>query len=68
MGFYVKEILYVKDKVRLSEQLIWSLMVAIAILMWAATSLLYKASVQNTGVVEEHTPLKYYVCVGTVYL
>jgi hypothetical protein len=44
---------------------IWLLLVVMAILMWAATSLLYKAGVHGDS--EEHICLKYSVCVGTVF-
>ena len=44
---------------------IWLLLVAMAILMWSATSLLYKAGVH--GGKEEHICLKYSVCVGIVF-
>ena len=40
-------------------------MVIIAVLMWAATSLLYKAGIH--GGKEAHICLKYSVCVGTVF-
>lgn len=49
---------------------IWLLLVIIAILMWAATSLLYKAGAPKfagKGSHEEHIGLKYSVCVGTVF-
>ena len=45
---------------------IWLLLVIMAILMWSATSLLYKAGVH--GDKEEHICLKYAVCVGIVFL
>ena len=44
---------------------IWLLLVVMAILMWSATSLLYKAGIH--GDKEEHTCLKYSVCVGAVF-
>ena len=48
---------------------IWLLLVVMAILMWAATSLLYKAGAPkfSGGSHEEHIGLKYSVCVGTVF-
>ena len=44
---------------------IWLLLVVMAILMWAATSLLYKAGVH--GDKEEYICFKYSVCVGIVF-
>lgn len=43
----------------------WLLQVVMAILMWTATSLLYKAGIH--GGKEEHICLKYSVCVGLVF-
>ena len=45
--------------------MIWLLLVVIAILMWSATSLLYKAGVPKDE--EEHICLKYSVCIGIVF-
>ncbi len=45
--------------------MIWLLLVVAAILMWSATSLLYKAGVHDGK--EEHICLKYSVCVGIVF-
>ena len=44
---------------------VWLLFVILAILMWAATSLLYKAGVHGGD--EEHITLKYSVCIGIVF-
>lgn len=45
--------------------MIWLLLVVGAILMWSATSLLYKAGAHDGK--EEHICLKYSVCVGIVF-
>ena len=45
--------------------MIWLLLVVAVILMWSATSLLYKAGVHDGK--EEHICLKYSVCVGIVF-
>ena len=45
--------------------MIWLLLVVAAILMWSATSLLYKAGVHDGK--EEHICLKYSVCVEIVF-
>lgn len=45
--------------------MIWLLLVVGAILVWSATSLLYKAGVHDEK--EEHICLKYSVCVGLVF-
>ena len=45
---------------------VWLLFVILAILMWAATSLLYKAGVRDGK--EEHICLKYSICIGVVFL
>lgn len=45
--------------------MIWLLLVVGAILVWSATSLLYKAGVHDGK--EEHICLKYSVCVGLVF-
>jgi drug/metabolite transporter (DMT)-like permease len=45
--------------------MIWLLLVVGAILMWSATSLLYKAGAHDGK--EEHICLKYSVCVGLVF-
>lgn len=47
------------------NQFIWLALVVAAILMWAATSLLYKAGVPKEK--EEHICLKYSVCIGMVF-
>lgn len=44
---------------------VWLLFVILAILMWAATSLLYKAGIHGGD--EEHITLKYSVCIGIVF-
>ena len=44
---------------------VWLLFVILAILMWAATSLLYKTGVRGGD--EEHITLKYSVCIGIVF-
>lgn len=44
---------------------IWLFFVIAAILLWSATSLLYKAGVHDGK--EEHICLKYSVCIGTVF-
>ena len=44
---------------------LWLLLVVMAMLMWTATSLLYKAGIH--GDTEEHICLKYSVCVGVVF-
>ena len=43
----------------------WLLFVAISILMWAATSLLYKKGIHDGT--EQHICLKYSVCIGCVF-
>ena len=48
------------------DNALWLLFVVLAILMWAATSLLYKAGVHDGK--EEHICLKYSVCIGIVFL
>lgn len=45
--------------------MVWLLLVAMAILMWSATSLLYKAGVPSEN--EEHICLKFSVCIGVVF-
>ena len=52
-------------EVRVTEETIWLSCVIMAILMWAATSLLYKTGIRQGK--EEHICLKYSVCVGTVF-
>ena len=47
------------------DNLIWLLLVVMAIVMWSSTSLLYKAGIHKDK--EEHICLKYSVCVGTVF-
>ena len=47
------------------DNALWLLFVVLAILMWAATSLLYKAGVHDGK--EEHICLKYSVCIGIVF-
>ena len=47
------------------ENTLWLLFVALAIVMWSACSLLYKAGVHGDG--EEHVCLKYSVCIGLVF-
>ena len=44
---------------------VWLLLVFMAILMWAATSLLYKAGIHGDN--EEHVCLKTSVCIGVVF-
>ena len=44
---------------------IWLMSVILAILLWASTSLLYKAGI--SGNKEEHICLKYSICVGIVF-
>lgn len=44
---------------------VWLLCVVLAIVMWAATSLLYKAGIGDGK--EEHICLKYTVCIGFVF-
>lgn len=44
---------------------IWLMFVIMAILLWASTSLLYKAGI--SGNKEEHICLKYSICVGIVF-
>lgn len=44
---------------------IWLMSVIMAILLWASTSLLYKAGI--SGNKEEHICLKYSICVGIVF-
>ena len=44
---------------------VWLLFVILAILMWAATSLLYKTGVHGGD--EEHITLKYSVCIGIIF-
>ncbi|MBR1659462.1 MAG: EamA family transporter [Oscillospiraceae bacterium] len=47
---------------------VWLLFVLFALLMWAATSLLYKVGAKNfEGGKEEHICLKFSVCVGMVF-
>lgn len=48
------------------DNALWLLFVVLAILMWAATSLLYKAGIHDGK--EEHICLKYSVCIGIVFL
>ena len=43
----------------------WLLFVTLAIIMWAATSLLYKTGVHDGK--EDHICLKYSVCIGVVF-
>ena len=43
----------------------WLLFVALATIMWAATSLLYKTGIYDGG--ERHICLKYSVCIGLVF-
>ena len=43
------------------------LLVAMAILMWSATSLLYKAGIKTEGGRENYICLKYSVCIGIVF-
>ena len=45
--------------------MIWLFFVIMAILMWSATGLLYKAGVHDGK--EEHICLKYSVCIGIVF-
>ena len=45
--------------------MIWLLLVSLAVLMWSATCLLYKAGVHDGK--EEHICLKFSVCVGIVF-
>ena len=45
--------------------MIWLLFIIMAILMWSATGLLYKAGVHDGK--EEHICLKYSVCIGMVF-
>ena len=47
------------------DSVIWLLLVVITILMWSATSLLYKAGIRDGK--EEHICLKYSVCIGVVF-
>ena len=47
------------------NQFLWLLLVIMAIVMWSATSLLYKAGVPKEK--EEHIGLKYSVCIGMVF-
>ncbi len=47
------------------DNALWLLFVVLAILMWAATSLLYKAGIHDGK--EEHICLKYSVCIGIVF-
>ena len=49
----------------LMNNAIWLLLVVLTILMWATTSLLYKAGVRDGK--EEHICLKYSVCIGIVF-
>ena len=44
----------------------WLLFVVLTIVMWSATSLLYKAGVRDGK--EEHICLKYSICIGVVFL
>ena len=44
---------------------VWLLLVFMAILMWAATSLRYKAGIHGDN--EEHVCLKTSVCIGVVF-
>ena len=48
------------------DNMIWLLLVVMSILMWSATSLLYKAGIHAEDK-EEHISLKYSVCVGIVF-
>ena len=45
--------------------MMWLLLVAMAVLMWSATGLLYKAGIPKEK--EEHICLKYSVCIGIVF-
>ena len=45
--------------------IIWLLLISMAIIMWASTSLLYKAGIHDGK--EPHLCLKYSVCVGMVF-
>lgn len=45
---------------------IWLMSIIMAILLWASTSLLYKAGI--SGNKEEHICLKYSICVGIVFI
>lgn len=56
---------YKRKEVSFTNGVIWLMLAIMAILMWAATSLLYKVGVD--GGKEEHICLKYSVCVGTVF-
>ena len=47
------------------DRTVWIFLVLTAILMWSATSLLYKAGIHKDN--EEHICLKYSVCVGSVF-
>ena len=47
------------------DKAIWILPVFMAIIMWSATSLLYKAGIHRDR--EEHICLKYSVCIGIVF-
>ena len=47
------------------DKAIWILPVFMAIIMWSATSLLYKAGIRRDR--EEHICLKYSVCIGIVF-
>ena len=47
------------------DKAIWILPVFMAIIMWSATSLLYKAGIHSDR--EEHICLKYSVCIGIVF-
>ncbi len=47
------------------DSAVWLLLVLLTILMWSATSLLYKAGIHDGK--EEHICLKYSVCIGTVF-
>ena len=47
------------------QNTIWLFFIVMAILLWSATSLLYKAGIHGNK--EEHICLKYSVCVGLVF-
>lgn len=58
--------LEVKDSVKSAgKDTMWLLFVTLTILMWAATSLLYKAGIHDGK--EQHICLKYSVCIGLVF-
>ena len=48
------------------DGIIWLLLITMAVLLWASTSLLYKAGIHKGK--ETHTCLKVSVCVGMVFL